>query len=300
MANVIVGIHGMANKPPEIVLSEWWRDSIMEGLRKNEGWQGTSIDFEMVHWAPVLHPDPQVPNRMDEPYIEARPGGLKEHRDGWMDTVRQHTTDALGRFIYWLVRTLRLDFLIDRLRRSRAADVDRYYDPNDLIDDGSGTRRPVRDVLMGMLTEAIESREGDRIMLIAHSMGSIVAYDVLRALGKRRPDFEVAHLVTIGSPLGLFEVKRNVRTLPTGTDSSVRTPTVVSECWSNYADRGDVVAIDTHLGREYGPNGRGVRVGDDLVHNDYVGKDGKRNRHKSYGYLRTPEMSRHIAAFLSG
>jgi hypothetical protein len=63
-----------------------------------------------------------------------------------------------------------------------------------------------------------------------------------------------------------------------------------------------VVAIDSHLGGEFGPNGREVPilVEDDLVDNDYMGRDGGRNRHKSYGYLRTPEMSRHIAAVLSG
>ena len=83
-------------------------------------------------------------------------------------------------------------------------------------------------------------------------------------------------------------------------DVPVRTPTVVRERWVNYADRGDPVAVDTHLRDDYGPNDGGVRVEDDLIRNDYVGLDGKRKPHKSFGYLRTPELSRHIRDFLAG
>jgi len=34
------------------------------------------------------------------------------------------------------------------------------------------------------------------------------------------------------------------------------------------------------------------------VINGYVGRSGKANPHKIYGYLRTPEMSEHIAEFI--
>ena len=42
----------------------------------------------------------------------------------------------------------------------------------------------------------------------------------------------------------------------------------------------------------------GIRVKDDLVANDYLGLDGKANPHKSYGYLRTPELSKCVKEFL--
>ncbi len=44
---------------------------------------------------------------------------------------------------------------------------------------------------------------------------------------------------------------------------------------------------------------KGVPVEDDLVLNDYTSSKGKRNHHKSYGYLRTPELSEHIHDFLT-
>lgn len=58
------------------------------------------------------------------------------------------------------------------------------------------------------------------------------------------------------------------------------------------------MAVDTHLRDDIGPNSVGIRVEDDLVINDYISPSGEKNRHKSYGYLRTPELSRLINQFL--
>ena len=103
--------------------------------------------------------------------------------------------------------------------------------------------------------------------------------------------------VTIGSPLGLPHVKARIR-----EELDVRrihTPDVVTLSWVNFADPGDVVAIDPHLSDDYRDgNAHGVRVRDDLVANRYTYREGGRevpNHHKSYGYLRVPEMARHLA-----
>ncbi len=79
----------------------------------------------------------------------------------------------------------------------------------------------------------------------------------------------------------------------------MRTPSVVTERWVNYADRKDPVAFDVHLRDDYGEIKSKIRVEDDLVLNDYPkNAEGDRNHHKSYGYLRTPEVSNHIKHFL--
>ena len=74
---------------------------------------------------------------------------------------------------------------------------------------------------------------------------------------------------------------------------------MVTERWVNYADRKDPVAFDAHLWDNYGEIKSKIRVEDDLVLNDYPkNAEGDRNHHKSYGYLRTPEVSNHIKDFL--
>ena len=55
---LIVGIHGLANKPEEKKLSDWWQWSIAEGLRKNEDVQNPRFDYKMVYWRPYLYKYP--------------------------------------------------------------------------------------------------------------------------------------------------------------------------------------------------------------------------------------------------
>ena len=110
-------------------------------------------------------------------------------------------------------------------------------------------------------------------------------------------------LPTIGSPLGLPHVKSKIvseRAYDGKGRERVRTPSVVTKSWKNYADRKDPVALDVHLSDDFQGNRNGIRVEDDLVLNGYTSPAGDANHHKSYGYLRTPEMSEQIEAFLAG
>ena len=147
---------------------------------------------------------------------------------------------------------------------------------------------------------AVVKHRDHEIMLIAHSMGTIISYNVLRDIGKTDKDFKVPYFVTIGSPLGLSHVKNRIKE----DRKKARSPSIVTERWVNLSDRRDPVAFDMHLRDDFGPNTLGVRVVDDLVLNDYdyekhQGQKSDPNPHKSYGYLRTPEMSHLIAEFLA-
>ncbi len=73
--------------------------------------------------------------------------------------------------------------------------------------------------------------------------------------------------------------------------------------WINFADRRDPVAVDTSLEKDYLRASGETFIQDDLVANDYEYKDTdgkmKANPHKSYGYLRCPEVSESIRSFLT-
>ena len=165
----------------------------------------------------------------------------------------------------------------DGVLKDKLPDLDRYYQQPDIQ---AELRRRLKDKLLEI--------RNDRTMVIAHSMGSIIAYDVLREIGREDPSYRVGHFVTIGSPLGLPHVRYKIRE----ENPLVRTPSVVEQ-WSNFADRRDPVAFDVYLSNDYEPNDRGVQVRDDLVINDYGGIN-----HKSYGYLRAPEITDVIRKFL--
>ena len=306
MTTVIVGIHGLANKPDKDILADWWEKSIREGLAKNCGLQDADFEFQMVYWADLLYKYPQhqdVALNFDslytgQPYTQAPPGPLKPHTQGWGRRVRSilfgFAESAFEALRHRFHLNLLDDWALGKIKLLR--DLDFYYDEDRRIHDRDGQPRQARRILMDELQIPLLRLEGRRIFVIAHSMGSIIAYDVLRDIGREDRSFEIADFVTIGSPLGLRTVIDNVhqeRKLYS-PDVPVRTPTIVTERWVNYADPDDPIAIDSRLRDDYRPNDRGIRVQDVPIFNSYLTPEGERKPHKSYGYLRTPELSAHI------
>ncbi len=90
------------------------------------------------------------------------------------------------------------------------------------------TRRAIRTEINGFLER--ELQRGGRTIVIAHSLGSVVAYDVLRDQG----NLDIPLFLTVGSPLGIEAVRRRVG--PLKHPSSVRR-------WFNARDERDVVAL---------------------------------------------------------
>lgn len=311
MSKVIVGIHGLANKPPRAQLTEFWQTSIAEGLQKNCGIAQPSFDLRMVYWADLLYKQQQHDDALfhfdklynGEPYTAGN-GRPETYQEGFIDRFRSGAFGLAGSAIDFAKREFGVDNLADWVLDKTLKDLAFYYDDDRVIADRSEPKQTdqASKVLRADLQDTLLPLEGNEIMLIAHSMGTIIAYDVLRDIGQDHPTFKVAHFVTIGSPLGLPHVKGKIieqRSYDGEEHQRVRTPSVVKDRWVNYADRRDPVALDTHLRDDYGPNASDIRVEDDLVANGYEGLTGKANHHKSYGYLRTPELSKHIAAFLS-
>lgn len=305
MTTVIVGVPGLANKPDKDILADWWEKSIREGLAKNCGLQDADFEFQMVYWADLLYKYPQhqdVALNFDslyngQPYTQAPPGPLKRHTQGRRRRVRSilfgFAESAFEAFRHRFHLNLRDDWVLGNIKLLR--DLDFYYDEDRRIHDRDGQPRQARRVLMDELQITLLRLEGRRIFVIAHSTGSIIAYDVLRDIGREDIAFAVADFVTIGSPLGLPTVKANIhRERESYARVPVRTPTIVTDRWVNYADPDDPITIDSRLRDDYRPNDRGIRVQDVPIFNSYLTPEGERKPHKSYGYLRTPELSAHI------
>jgi hypothetical protein len=121
-------------------------------------------------------------------------------------------------------------------------------------------------------------------VVVAHSLGSVVAYEALCALGAG-PGAGGIVLVTLGSPLGI----RNVifdRLVPQPINGCGVWPAPVRR-WVNIADRGDIVALVKSLSTRFGDG-----VEDIVVHN------GAR-AHDVVPYLTAEETGRVIATALA-
>ena len=332
MSKLIIGIHGLANKPRKEDLAEYWKAAIAEGLRKNEDYD-RDFDFDIVYWADLLYKQPLHCDANfdfddlfnDEPYYEADASDLLPYRDGLLDELRAGSLDLVGMTIDGLKSKFGMDWLADAFLSRFLKDLGFYYDERrTLISRDGGGRARARAVLQEDLKTALATHRDRQIMLIAHSMGTIIAYDVLRDVTReseaRHAGLSIDHFVTIGSPLGLPHVRarimdeRNYEKKEKQSVKDVRTPTIVTGTWINFADKKDPVSLDVHLNDDYHENDSNVRVKDDLISNDYRKPDirarngatvvtrdpeGKANHHKSYGYLRAPEVSRHIRRFLT-
>lgn len=143
------------------------------------------------------------------------------------------------------------------------------HDVRDFLFD-AGKRDRMEDTLRRRIAAG-----GGPFIVVAHSQGSMIAYDVLRAL--RPEDADVRLFVTIGSPLGMDEVQDVLKDL-----GPLRVPECVGR-WLNVAERLDPVALDPELKGEFARNGRGVQVEDVDVRNP----DWQTNPHSSTGYLGT-------------
>lgn len=278
---IIVGIHGLLNKPPQKDLEEWWAKAITEGLQRNHN-LSQPPPFSLAYWANIRNPEPIAVADLEERYEKAPgQGPLKRFDSRIKDKVRAVAQKWGGRVIDRGKDLIGIGENVEKLLGIGLQDLGDYY-----------AEVTIRQQMRSRLSELLEQHQGKKILLIAHSMGSIIGYDVLRGYDSSGA-VNVEHFITIGSPLGLPLVSAKIRE----EFGNTQTPKSVQR-WTNIADPGDKVSLDCNLADEY-KSDHGVHVKDVLIHNTYVNHKGKENNHKSYGYLRVPELSDDIRDFLA-
>lgn len=146
-------------------------------------------------------------------------------------------------------------------------------------------RRQMEDLFLARLRSG-----GGPFVVIAHSQGSMIAYDVLRQLSKR--DIDVSLFITIGSPLGLPPV-RSVFMQWTGK-KKLPFPACVTR-WVNVAAAGDIVAMDSRLKGDIASHAAGAFVDIEIDRKD---RDAnllfEGNPHAAMGYLSSIEVRREV------
>jgi hypothetical protein len=301
MRRTVIGIHGLGNKAPKKVLRSWWKISIQEGF-KHYGFPPRNFRFHMVYWAGLLHTEPLDARERDRSsgrYIPSPYHPIDAPINKKPSRFRKRFLDELERLLDAVVFTdksfINFEIIADRIIQRLFSDLEVYYYKRCL--DRNGNSRPAKEVIRDELAEALRKNRRRKILLIAHSMGSIIAYDVLcRADSGIRVDT----FVTIGSPLGWpFIMKKHGKEHPgSGRARSLpKTPEAIQKAWYNLSDLDDSVALNYDIAGDYGKNSRGIRPEDSIIYNTYLHR-GKRDTHSSVGYLRTPEMSRIIQDFL--
>jgi len=183
-----------------------------------------------------------------------------------------------------------LPFLIPRLADEtlelHLRDLRRYT--KNVNDIAEKTRRLLKDPLQ-------MAAQADRpILLLAHSMGSVIAYDALWQLSRGQSgEVSVDTLITLGSPLGQRYIQR--RLLGHQEQGARRYPDNIRR-WVNLAACGELTALDTELRNDFGEmETLGLLESiEDLKMFNYFRQDGDLNVHAEYGYLVNKVTARQV------
>ncbi len=176
-----------------------------------------------------------------------------------------------------------------------AKDVAQYFDRK------SDFSMRVRERLRTRLCEMMD--RGDRILLVTHGTGSIVAYDVLWQLSHDPDcsdgyfDSKVELWLTLGAPLGDNNIRK--RLLGAKEKSEARFPKNVIS-WHNVAAEDDYTCHDNTLADDFKRmlQQRLVSAVHDYKIFNLAVRYGKSNPHSSIGYYIHPRVSKIVADWL--
>jgi len=191
--------------------------------------------------------------------------------------------------------SLNYTYITDAIVSKYFKDLDIYYSKK--VTNENGHIGLVHDLIRERLVAKLKEHKNDDIMLISHSMGSIIAFDVLTFLA---PEIRINTFITIGSPLGLPVVISKIASEHKQMRNTTRlmsTPPGIFNNWINFSDILDKVAFNYKLSDDFSENNLGIKPVDFLVINNYEFNE-IRNPHKSFGYLRTSEFSRILNDFI--
>ena len=201
----------------------------------------------------------------------------------------------------WHVKTARLlymladhfpvliDLLPDPDVKAAIKETDRYFNNRDEIAD------EVREMLKQPLREMFA--ENERVLLVGHSMGSIISWDSLWELwnGEANPG-KVDLFLSLGSPLAMEFVRH--RLLGARADPAHRYTGNIRR-WHNISSVGDLTALDRGVADDFGDM---LKMGlTDSIRDEYKGvynhfrNEYGLNVHRSYGYLVNRHVGRAIA-----
>lgn len=304
MAHALL-IHGLDNKPEQSYLYNLWKRKLAHngGIDLDE--QG--VDSTMAYWASVLYASPDtnlaayesehgevegiaaVPalsleglSESDIKHIQALAARLQVDLSSAYDTPPppEEVSDVQQERIpvpEWLRTRIMAKFVRDA----------HHYFFNVEFSPRPGETYRVRDELRRRFIEGLKAGVGNGpLVVVSHSMGTIIAYDCLMYMPKCPP---IDGFMTIGSPLGLDEVQ-DFFPKPKGGNSFPKEK--LQGKWVNVYDSLDVVAaLAPHLANDFKRNGGAVT--DDLsVNNPGYWKHGISK------YLQQPILRERLATLL--
>ena len=171
------------------------------------------------------------------------------------------------------------------------------HEANRYLKNRDGRGAAVRAMLHQELDSAWQA--GAPVLLIGHSLGSVIAYDTLWELSRERRSAQRVDLfVTMGSPLATHFVQRKVS--GSREHGAARYPTNIRR-WANFTARGDTTALRPRLHPYFAEMltlGLVESIDDVVGFDNYFRGNLGLNEHEAYGYLSQPTVGTTIGDWL--
>ena len=287
---VLIYIHGIGSQPPATQLKARW-DLAVSGRDLQD-------DSALAYWADLLHvaEDPSVTPAGARSSSRAKTldvGQVLQARDlgsnpealalarslmkrlGAAEATQGRVSAKVLPLPAWARKPISRVFLTAFL-----GDVAAYFF-------GQQGGRPLRGVAQERLRRQLLAAKGRPITLVAHSLGSVIAFEVLSQL-TAKDGVKLETFITLGSPLGLDEIQDFLQ--PQG----LKVPSIVKH-WINFADPLDPVAADKAVTADFSAE-QDVVLKDELILNRHSQQLWGFNPHAAEGYLAHPTVRRAIHA----
>ncbi|NIR52199.1 hypothetical protein GWO43_26730, partial [candidate division KSB1 bacterium] len=142
---IIVGVHGLGNKPPRKTLRRWWKLSTCEGLSQI-GHPKHFFKLELVYWAHFMHSEPlnvkikdkSNPLYVEYPYVRGRKKKV-QFSPSKLKKIRAHLAEKMLDAIFLKEhKFVSFDWFSDFIIRKKFQDLALYFDKSNVADNKPG------------------------------------------------------------------------------------------------------------------------------------------------------------------
>lgn len=306
MGKTLILIHGRNWKPPESELKSLWYDALKTGIRRDcpdELASWPNIRKEFVYYGDISNRF--LSKKLGKPIpkdIKSRRNTLKalscfkaseftkENYNSLpgKESFREGIADVLGDILPFFN-------LSEALIGKVAPDMDEYW--SDETEFGTLVRLPMIKPMLNAI------KRGDSICIIAHSLGTMIAYDTLWKMSHYGEYYDfwsekVDFFISLGSPLGDTTVKKHLK--GSRNKGKWKYPTNLKH-WLNIAAEDDFISHDGKIKNDF-KEMKKINIikdiKDEKIYNLSV-RDGKSNPHHGVGYLVHPKVIRAVREWMT-